>query len=358
MAEIKKIKNTYNNWQELEHKTNEIIDNGGGGGGGTDAVWGRIQGNIVAQTDLMTQLGYKADKDTVYTKAQADALLDTKQNVLSAGTGITIANDVISTHIINDTRASATTTWSSNEIKSRFEAISGSAKIVVVSTMPVSPEDNTLYYVETAVSGLYDIKLQSAGVLYNMGSTQIDLSQYYTKTEINTMLSDKADVSTTYTKTQTDTLLSAKADTTDVELLANKVTSISNASTNVQYPSAKAVYDNILSHTTGNVEIQPVTTYITTRNLPYIKIGRMVIVNFNLQMATGITITRQNVIAKLPTGMIPQVATTFVIANADQSVPMYLKTNGEIVNEATMKGDTLATNDRWYDGQLIFFTTE
>lgn len=42
-----------------------------------------------------------------------------------------------------------------------------------------------------------------------------------------------------YTKTETDTLLGAKEDTN------NKVTSISSASTDTQYPSAKCVYDYI-----------------------------------------------------------------------------------------------------------------
>ena len=34
MANIKKLKNTFNNWTELKRKINEIIDNIGGGGGG------------------------------------------------------------------------------------------------------------------------------------------------------------------------------------------------------------------------------------------------------------------------------------------------------------------------------------
>ena len=44
-----------------------------------------------------------------------------------------------------------------------------------------------------------------------IGTTQIDLSNYYTKSEVDSLLDDKADKLTTYTKTETDTLLDGKA---------------------------------------------------------------------------------------------------------------------------------------------------
>ena len=61
----------------------------------------------VAKTDIMQSAGNATDKimsqkavsdalSNVYTKAESDALLATKQNVLTAGEGITIADDVIS----------------------------------------------------------------------------------------------------------------------------------------------------------------------------------------------------------------------------------------------------------------------
>ena len=64
-----------------------------------------------------------------------------------------------------------------------------------------------------------------------MGSTEIDLSNYYTKTEINTKL-------------------------TKAENIDNKVTSISSSSTDIQYPSAKAVYDEIQSLNIPDMEIK------------------------------------------------------------------------------------------------------
>lgn len=66
------------------------------------------------------------------------------------------------------------------------------------------------------------------------------LTNYYTKTETDTLLSGKVDNSALnnyYTKTRTDELLAEK------EVLTNKVTSISSSSTDLQYPSAKCVYE-------------------------------------------------------------------------------------------------------------------
>lgn len=54
----------------------------------------------------------------------------------------------------------------------------------------------------------------------SLGTTEFDFSQYYNKTEIDDMLSAKENV-------------------------ANKVTSLSVLSTDTQYPTAKAVYDNL-----------------------------------------------------------------------------------------------------------------
>ena len=51
--------------------------------------------------------------------------------------------------------------------------------------------------------------------------------------------SSGGDLSDYYTKSETDTLLSGK------ESLSNKVTTLSISSTDTQYPSAKCVYDLI-----------------------------------------------------------------------------------------------------------------
>ena len=117
-----------------------------------------------------------------------------------------------------------------------------------------------------------------------------DLTNYYTKTETNTLLGGKADTATTYTKTEVDTALSGKQATlisgTNIKTINNEsilgsgnidiqgggasysagtgiditnnvisvsgvvetsaiTTSVTSASTDSQVPSAKAVYDKL-----------------------------------------------------------------------------------------------------------------
>ena len=84
------------------------------------------------------------------------------------------------------------------------------------------------------------------GTIWDKLGGEVDLSDYYTKTQTDTLLSGKVDNSALnnyYTKTRTDELLAEK------EVLTNKVTSISSSSTDTQYPSAKCVYDIV-----GDVE--------------------------------------------------------------------------------------------------------
>lgn len=119
-----------------------------------------------------------------------------------------------------------------------------------------------------------------------IGSTAIDLSGYYTSAQtdaaitaaLNTALasyytSTQVDAAITtalgnyYTKTQTDTLLAEK------EAVANKVTSLSNESTNVQYPSAKAVYDAMQSE---NADIQALAKLVVQQQYEIEGLKKMV----------------------------------------------------------------------------------
>ncbi len=73
------------------------------------------------------------------------------------------------------------------------------------------------------------------------------IADAYTKNEADTKFDEKADADDVYTKTQTDTKFDTK------ENAANKVTEISDTSTNEQYPGAKAVNDAVnAAKTTAN----------------------------------------------------------------------------------------------------------
>ena len=73
-----------------------------------------------------------------------------------------------------------------------------------------------LYPINTSdiTKGYYQYIWESSA-WQSLGTTKIDLSDYYTKTQTDNLLSNKADKSTTYTKTETDTLLVAKQNTID-----------------------------------------------------------------------------------------------------------------------------------------------
>lgn len=73
----------------------------------------------------------------------------------------------------------------------------------------------------------------------DLGTTGLDLNNYYDKTEINNLLNDKANVADVYDKSTVNSLLSYKED------IANKV-ALSSDNTNTQYPNAKSVWDAIV----------------------------------------------------------------------------------------------------------------
>ena len=102
-------------------------------------------------------------------------------------------------------------------------------------------------------------------------TVDIDLSDYYTKTETNTLLDNKQNKITNDNKLSASLVsglsnvatsgnyndLSNKPNLSVYELSSNKVTSLSSSSTDTQYPSAKCVYDLV-----GNLE-----TILTTLDI-------------------------------------------------------------------------------------------
>lgn len=128
-----------------------------------------------------------------------------------------------------------------------------------------SPANNVLYLIGPTGSGsdkyeeyVYDSTKQEPWI--KIGDTSIDLSGYVTTSALSTALANYT------TTTDLTTLLAGKQDVindlasirsgasagatavqpaaiADMEVTSNKVTTISDQSTNAQYPSAKAVYD-------------------------------------------------------------------------------------------------------------------
>lgn len=134
-----------------------------------------------------------------YTKAETNQLLDNKQDKLTAGEGIKITGNVIMQDIINDTMSSPQTTWSSRYLESLFHSLSGLSSIEIVDSRPAQPVNNTLYYVKAYEEGedpLYEIWFYTNNTWTKFGTTSIDLTNYYTKTEVDTLLNNKQDTLT------------------------------------------------------------------------------------------------------------------------------------------------------------------
>ena len=138
-------------------------------------------------------------------KRRISALESGKQDNLVAGDGIILVNNTISaSKILNDTRTSTATVWSSSKVKSLFESLKTTTNIVVCKAPnnPFYTDDgeestlvnNTLYYIQRASGAyVYDIYFYTEGETYEFGSTEINLSNYYVKSEVNTLLDDKVD---------------------------------------------------------------------------------------------------------------------------------------------------------------------
>lgn len=70
---------------EYVRKNGEWAVASGGGGGGGSTAWGDITGTLADQTDLQSALNAKADSTAVYTKTQTDNLLNAKANTADLG---------------------------------------------------------------------------------------------------------------------------------------------------------------------------------------------------------------------------------------------------------------------------------
>lgn len=105
----------------------------------------------------------------------------------TAGQGIEITNNEIKCTLINDTITSTTTTWSSQKLRHEFEAIAGATKVFVVATLPQVGELNSIYYQGTEAP--YNIYLYTSNNEWvYIGTTGINLQDYYTKTEVDSLL--------------------------------------------------------------------------------------------------------------------------------------------------------------------------
>ena len=104
--------------------------------------------------------------------------------IYSAGSNIDITNDVIS--------ADLTSYYDKDEVDQLLDAIS-TGQFLVVQELPQTGEDKTIYLVPNGGSdpNIYDEYIYINNAWEKIGSTEIDLNNYYDKDEVDGLLDTK-----------------------------------------------------------------------------------------------------------------------------------------------------------------------
>lgn len=157
------------------------------------------------QQNILTKLGGDGTKCF---DSQYSILLEILDKIEGGGGGAQIDDNVISTE----------TTWSSSKIVS--ELADAGFDVQVVQELPTTGEAHTLYFVPSSdpqTQNAYDEYLYVNNGWELVGSTAVDMSDYYTADEVDALLDDYATI------TYVDSSLSLKADISYVDAsLANK----------------------------------------------------------------------------------------------------------------------------------------
>lgn len=215
-----------------------------------------------------------------------DDITELSKTDIEAMLGLTTEEIETLSKIILDTEVRLDKTWSSSKIYTDIQnaidtskaytlaelgKISGASYKVVSATSEMTDE-KIIYLLDN--SGVFDMYIVDGGTPVRIGDTTIDLSDYYTKTEIDNDFLKKTDATSTYaTKTEVDdkvdktnilsatsstatddNLYSAKVVNSELDKKANDdevvkktdiVTIIDNTSTDEQIPSALTVFNEI-----------------------------------------------------------------------------------------------------------------
>ena len=236
------------------------------------------------QTNINNEATTRNDKDTeLLGKINVN-----KGNIDIVNNSLTVLQDSFNTHksefdeavrTINSTIATEQTTRQSkdSQLEAKITALEANVQVEVVDVEPPTPEENTLYFIKQD-DGSYIRRMYSGGAWHDMGNTEIDLSNYYTKSETYTQteIDNKVQVNTTdiasekITRANADTTLLQNintevdsreaADTTLQTNIDNEATARTNADNNLQ----TQITNNDTDIATNKTNIETNTTNITT----------------------------------------------------------------------------------------------
>lgn len=178
-----------------------------------------IPDEYVTDEELNSALSSKQDKGNYITVETADNKYALKSEIPDVSNFITNSVD----NLINYYKK--TETYSQSEIDAKIAAIT-TINFEVVAELPESGEANKIYLVPNSTQGEQNVKDEYIWIEEKwelIGSTQIDLSNYYNKGEVDSKLSAKVDLSTYTSDKDTFALKSELTNLATKEELDGKV---------------------------------------------------------------------------------------------------------------------------------------
>ena len=189
--------------------------------------------------------------------------------------------------VIDDENASTDSTYSSAKIEELITV--GGFEIKVVDVLPTVGESGVLYLVPSQTRAEDNIHDEYIWVDNNwelIGSTGVDLSNYYTTGQTNALLSNYYTTGQTYSTTQTNNLLSQKQNTiSDLQTIRNGAAS---GATALQSVPAQYITDTALT--------EALSVYYTTAQTDEIMDELEYVVSSHINELTGKVNGKQDVL--------------------------------------------------------------
>lgn len=199
--------------------------------------------------------------------------IDDKQDKLTAGTGITITNNVISSS-------------------------AAGVKLEIVQTLPVSDIDpQTIYLVPSSAPGtsnVYDEYIYVNNAWENIGSTSVDLTNYYTKTEVGSLFTSQSTAQSEVDSSQNVSISSLSTENasqtsqiTSLSISASETASVVSSLSTAQ--STQAVTISSLSTDTSELgsEVTELSSEVADKQDALIPGTGIEINEYNVISATG-----------------------------------------------------------------------